>query len=230
MKQPRTIWLLSYRPLAASPNGPWKNHPEQCLPFEDASCRREPDFRADPPTISTACRPDFAGKLKPGDLVVYVTVKGRYGTKAPHRRLVAVLSVIKRQTHERYARGRTSLATNCIVPGNGPLPWSLTEGFFTDERGRHTLKTVAVECGQEPQALATERHALRRWDRIYKSRKRYSNVIVTCKAAYLKLHDPILVPETTFAPRAFPGTQNGATLSEKEFLQLLSATGIRLSI
>lgn len=229
MKKQRTIWLLSYRPLAASPNGPWKNHPDRCLPFEDASCRREPDFRAPKPTITSACRPDFVKKLNIGDIVIYVTVKNRYGTKKPHRKLVAVLVVGKRQTHEAYARDNEQLAANCIVTRNDPLPWEYTEGFFTDEDGRHTLESLAKKYGYPADAQKTKRRALARWDRIYQSRKHYSNVIASCSAAYLNITDPIIIPENIFDTEKFPGTQSGTKLTFKQYVHMLGATHISLT-
>ncbi len=46
-------------------------------PFIAGSCRREPDFENDFPSITSLCRQEkFAPLLFPNDVVVYITVKG----------------------------------------------------------------------------------------------------------------------------------------------------------
>lgn len=222
----RTIWLLTYRPLARSPKGPWQDHRHVCFPFEDASCRREPDLRADPATISSACRPDFAARLSPGDLVVYATVKHPYFGEPAHRRLAAILEVRQTCTHRVYAKKHTRLAKNCIVPGNPPLSYEFTEGFFEDERGIHSLNDVARRHRIDPRSQKARSLFSTEWDRIYRSRKRYSDTIVTCKKIFVELLDPPRIPEDVFTPNRFPMTQNCAKLGEARLRTLLVACGL----
>jgi hypothetical protein len=219
----RTIWLLTYRPLAATPNGPWKQHPDRCLPYEDASCRREPDFRAKPVTISGACRPGFAARLKPGDLVVYATVKRPYdGGSKRSRKLVAILEVHGTRTHANYALAHSPLPANCIVPGNAPLPWELTEGYYTDEEGRHSLQEVAHRRNLKPESAAAKRALVQEWDRLYKWRQRHDDTIVPCDVRFLSLERPPEIPDNVFSPHPFPGTQSGTRLTQEQLFTLLN--------
>lgn len=226
---PRTIWLLTYRPLARYPKGPWQDHRDICRPFEDASCRREPDLRAEPATISSACRPDFAARLRPGDLIVYATVKFPYFAEPPHRRLVAVLEALQTHTHRGYVKTYGRPATNCIVPENPPLSYEFTEGFFEDERGKHSLQDVARRHRVDPDARQARMLFSAEWDRIYRSRKRYSNTVVACKKHFIELVDPPRIPEDVFAPQRFPVTQNAVKLGEERFRVLLAACDVGAS-
>lgn len=66
--------------------------------FVDASCRREPDFESEYPSISCVCHGDkFAPRLIEGDRVAFLTVKLKLPRdRAACYRFVAALHVMKR--------------------------------------------------------------------------------------------------------------------------------------
>lgn len=132
-------WVVRFKPLCANRAGraavARHGHP----PFVDASCRREPDFEAVPPSISALCRERFfAPRLKRDDVAVYLTKVGRYGgSDVWGYRVVGVLQVRHRfPTHGAaaawYRERGVALPSNCLVPGNPPLAADHTEGPNAD--------------------------------------------------------------------------------------------------
>lgn len=127
-------YLATYRPITATPHGRRAVQDFGIPPFVDASCRREPDFQSPFPSISGLCRGRlFAPRLRPGDQVVYLTKKGRYGAGPRHWRFVAVLEVLQRfESHDQaagwYLSRGLELPTNCIVDGHAPLALERTGG------------------------------------------------------------------------------------------------------
>ncbi len=70
-----TICLNTYEPLVFTGAGrkAWKNY--GFPPFIDSSCRREPDFESEYPSITALYRKDkFAPKRKEGDIVRHQAV------------------------------------------------------------------------------------------------------------------------------------------------------------
>ena len=122
-----SIYLASYHPLAMNARG--KSAVEKfCLPpYVDHSCRREPDFESQFPSISAICRGSkFAPRINKSDVVVYMTVKGRYcDYRDPHWRLTAILQVIKRfkshrEAAEWYENQGLEPPSNCMIRNNPP--------------------------------------------------------------------------------------------------------------
>jgi hypothetical protein len=97
-----TIRLTSFHPLCENKIGQNAVAEYGHKPYIDESCRREPDFEHAFPSITALCRQGvFAPYLRVNDIVVYMTVKGKWDTSYFHRRLVAILEVIERkETHE----------------------------------------------------------------------------------------------------------------------------------
>ena len=132
-------FLCSFRPLAASPLGLQAVQTLNLPPFIDASCRREPDLQSRWPSISALCRKQyFAPRLRPGDHVVYITVKRTYpGADEAHRRLVAILNIkASFKTHRDaavwYRDQGIALPSNCMVFGNRPQPLDQTDQYCPD--------------------------------------------------------------------------------------------------
>lgn len=74
-----TIYLNSYRPLTRYDEGQQAIVTYHLPPFNDYSCRREPDFMSKYSSISALCRAEkFAPHLHEGDLAIYITCKGSY--------------------------------------------------------------------------------------------------------------------------------------------------------
>lgn len=105
-------------------------------PFVDGSIRREPDLEHKYPAISCLCRAGkFAPRLEVGDVVAYMTRKGRFGTSQGQRRLTAVLRVRhllpSHQAAAQWYRGRRlPLPSNCMVAGNSPKPFEHSHQIF----------------------------------------------------------------------------------------------------
>jgi hypothetical protein len=119
-----------------------------------------------------------------GDRVAYLTVKGRYwGQRDPHWRLVAVLRVIQRFAAHSvaaawYAEQGLSLPSNCLVPGNAPKPFDLTNGN----------PPAAVRARVE--AAVDSEGAIRLWDAVYRRRVALHPMMLATEPEFLELHRP----------------------------------------
>ena len=208
------IFLNSFRPLIRYPEGQQAVLAFHLPPFVDYSCRREPDFMASYPSISTLCRAEkFAPRLHEGDIAVYITCKGSYqGIKPAHWRLVAVLEVFKRfESHAVAANWYTSqgmpMPGNCINKDNPPL---------------------AIEMTAPITEFGTDLH---RWDLAYQKRARQCGVFLACKAQFLELyHPPIITDEMMYTVfNRIPGTQNPPAISAGEFEKFKRLCEIEIS-
>ena len=146
------ILLNTYWPLCSTKFGIDACQIFGLLPFVDGSCRREPDFESRFPSISALCRGRaFAPRLKVGDKVIYLTVKGNYlGEKIPHYRMVAVLEVlVKCETHtiasQWYIEQNIATPSNCLIPNNPPLPIYLTIGDKKKREQNRLKEYIAVD-------------------------------------------------------------------------------------
>ncbi len=125
----------------------------------------------------------FAPRLKIGDKVIYITVKGRYQVELPpHWRLVAILEVVHRfETHldaaAWYNSSNLPLPNNCLVKGNPYMPYEMTGGASPEKFGN----------------AATTDELIRRWDLSYQLRARKHGVFLACRAEYLELKDPPII-------------------------------------
>lgn len=208
-------YLCSYRPLAASPAGRSAMALGHLPPFIDGSCRREPDFQAYAPSISALCRAGkFAPRLWPGDRVAYITGQGTY-QGGPGWCLVALLEVVERfESHEEaaewYREHGWPLPSNCLVTGNPPQPFALTN--------QHPPKEVLERVN----AMADPALAVRMWDATYLSRARQWPVFLACKAHYLELQKPPVLRrsdmEAVFG--RIPGTQNPPQILPEQYSAL----------
>ena len=207
-------YLNSFRPLCYNKLG-WIAIKKYCLPpFIDASCRREPDFQSPFPSISALCRGAmFAPRLREGDSVIYMTVKGRYKpAQFSHWRLVAMLRVVRRfESHKEaaawYLDNGVPVPSNCLVEGNHPLPYDMTIGLIPPNRFGNVSNTDVL---------------LRMWDRRYKERAAKWGVFLACEADYLELYQPpILTDETTLQIfERIPPTLTPPPISESEYAAL----------
>jgi hypothetical protein len=132
----RTIRLNFYRLLCSTILGLKAIEQFEYEPFIDASCRREPDFENSNPSITCLCRQEiFAPNLFPNDIIIYMTVKGKWFTDYAHHRLVAILAVTERkdshiEAKHRYLEKGLNIPSNYIVPGNPPYEFDRTAGKF----------------------------------------------------------------------------------------------------
>ena len=179
-------------------------------PYVDDSCRREPDFESEYPSITALCRAgNFAPRLNELDVIVYITTKGKYpGYPGGHWRLTAILEVVRRfESHraasEWYINRGWDPPRNCIVPGNNPLPLEMTSN-----KDKHST----VEC----------------WDAIYRRRARKHGVFLVCRSIFLELHEPPIVTEEMMRCvfGKTPSTRNPPGISDDEYNNLRRMTGV----
>jgi len=180
-----SIYLAKYRPLNSTPEGQRALARFNIPPYVDGSCRREPDFECEFPSITALCRGDlFAPHLKEGDEVVYITTKDFYGGAFRHWRIVARLEILKRfDSHPDAAawyRGKVGkLPGNCMVAGNPPLPLSHTT------RG---ASNCAPGCGS---IAAT----LKQWNEHYQKRADTIPVFLACRTIWKELVSPTILTD-----------------------------------
>ncbi|MGB3606657.1 MAG: hypothetical protein WA775_10405 [Psychroserpens sp.] len=200
------IFLNSFIPLCTSKLGKQAVKQFGLFPFIDGSCRREPDFEANYPAITSLCRmKKLIPRLEIGDLVIYVTSKKQYYNKAKERRFVAILQVIKfANTHNQamdwYNDNDEKVSQNIICDKTDPLPLN-----HTHQISRHNGEVN-----------------LNRWDAAYKLRMREYPKVAICKIWGNRLNlvePPILSNELMMQVFSrIPGTQNPPMLNHSEWL------------
>lgn len=211
------LYFNSYAPLAISPAGRAASLELNIPPFVDGSIRREPDLEHRFPSISCLCRAGkFAPRLGPGDVVVYLSKKNRYGACEAQRHLTAVLEVLhKFGSHEAaaawYCEQDLPLPNNCLVPGNDAKP------FYRSHRR------------VEREANSSDAKTHRQWDRAYHDRAKLHPQMVVCKPLFVDLtwDSPIVTDDDlTIALDHVPGMQNPGRLP----LQLLDRLAAQLGL
>jgi hypothetical protein len=215
--QPR-LYLNTYAPLVSTRQGCEASEAFNLPPFIDGSIRREPDFENQYPSISCLCRgPNFAPRLRVGDVVVYLAKKGKYQSQIPHRRLSAVLRVI--HVFDNHGAAATwyraqglPLPSNCMVGGNPPNP--------LDHSHRHN------EYSRLPEAQFHHN-----WDMGYHARARKFPTFVVCEAIRRDLgwnakevHDADLL--AVFG--RVPATRNPGRLNISHWKDLMRQLGVSI--
>jgi len=178
-------FVATYRPLVLNRLGRRAIQGHGLLPYIDGSCRREPDFESTYPSITATCRAgNFAPRLQVGDLVAYLTVKGQYEVgQDRHWRLAAILRVVERfSSHADAARWYQEqglpLPSNCLVSGNPPKSFELTNGMPPASVRRRVAAQV------DPV------RAVRLWNATYRGRVRRWPVFLATTPEFLELRDP----------------------------------------
>ncbi len=203
-------YLSSYRPLAIDGRGRSAIQKFGFPPFVDYSCRREPDFESKFPSITALCRGSkFAPRLNESDIVVYMTVKRKYpGYSFAHRRLTAILRVIRRFESHRLAASwyqdcGLGLPSNCMVAGNHPLEL---------DRARNLDNFNSIE----------------QWDTVYRCRSERNGVFLVCDSLFLNLWCPPVIEDgmLTEVFGKVPGTQNPPSISDQEYSKVAGWVGV----
>ena len=213
----RRNYLVSFHPLCSTPHGRRAVKAFRLPPFIDGSCRREPDLQATPASITALCRAGkFAPRLRVGDRIFYMTVKGTYG-RVKGRGLVAALEVIRvlptHQTAARWYRSRgVGVPSNCMIRGNAPIPVPRTRGLpsNTDESWKLWSKSRSG-----PPTLAA-------WDQGYKERARdFPCFVVTRSLKPSAINNPRIASDeqinAALRTDKVPGTQSYKLLSDTSF-------------
>ena len=203
-------YLASYHPLTMNARG--RSAIENfCLPpYVDHSCRREPDFESQFPSISAICRGSkFAPRINEADIVVYITVMGKYsGHRDPHWRLTAILKVIKLfDTHidaaDWYEKQGLEPPSNCMTRTNPPRRLAETSNPKNYRR-------------------------VQRWDALYWKRIRETPVFLVCRPLFIELYDPPVLTRK-FMLQTFdriPATRNPPRISVQEYQRLAARVGV----
>jgi hypothetical protein len=220
----KTIRLNSFRPLCITPIGMRAISEHGCKPFIDASCRREPDFESNNPSITSLCRQEmFAPNLYPNDIIVYITVKGKWFRDYDHHRLIAILEVInKRENHMQAASWyktncETGIPSNCMVPSNPPSSFHETAGNY--EKKSDTEKFLSYS--NEKQQLIGERR-IEIWNNDYLLKsKKWGDFIIT-KPIFRQLIDPPILLEGDMKKifGKVPNTRNPNKITKEQFREL----------
>lgn len=215
-------FLCSYRPISATASGRLAVRLHGLAPFIDGSCRREPDFKADAPSISALCRSDkFAPRLSPGDRVAYITSQRVYGG-SPGWCLVAGLKVVERfESHADaagwYRERGDRLPSNCMVADNPPETYSRTNKLPPAE--------VAARVAESGDDLL----AVRQWDATYAARARSCGVFLACAFEYLELETPPILRHADLRAifGRIPGTQNPPLITRDQYEALMQFSARR---
>lgn len=195
--------LNSYTPLCFNKMGCIAIQKYAFPPYIDSSCRREPDFQNEHPSISALCRASkFAPTLQKGDIIIYITKKNKYTPYTQkHNRLVAILQVEEIYSSHQLAQqayNKLGLPTpsNCIVANNPPYELDQTAA-------RHTA-------------------SLMNWDNQYLQRSIDYPCFIRTRKLYLNLMNPKPIFESDFIDifGKIPGTQNPKSISKEQFIQM----------
>jgi len=188
-----TCFLATYRPITLNAAGRAAVQESGLPPYIDGSCRREPDLESAFPSVTATCRAgNFAPRLHVDDRVCFITVKGWYaGESDASWRLVAMLRVAYRfASHAEaaawYAAQGLPLPSNCLVPGNPPKAFELTN--------RMPPNTVKNRIIGQPNRV----RAVRLWNATYRGRvARWPMFLVTIPE-YLNITDPPRITRDDF--------------------------------
>jgi hypothetical protein len=222
MPETPNSYLNVYHPLIMTAAGRHACERRRLDPFVDASIRREPDLEYRWPTISALCRGAmFAPRLQAGDVVVYLTVKGRWGDHPTlHRRLTAVLRVRHRfENHvdaaDWFAHRRLPLPNNCLVPGNKPKPLNQSHGV-----------PWPATCGDRARIL-------RRQDAFYRRRVRRHGTFLICQPLFINIEWDAPIVEDEHLRSAFgrvPGMRTPGALPSGHVNRFLRSRGIAVRL
>lgn len=203
-------FLSTFRPLIINSRGRSAVKTFGLKPYIDASCRREPDFESEFPSISAVCHAGkFAPRLNEGDVVVFMTVKNKYPPISfRHWRLVSILRIQKKfKSHEEasiwYSSKNLPLPSNCMVEGNKPFPLEKTAGPMPFEKCKRLGEPIKI---------------VNFWDSFYKKRVEKHSVFLACKAEYLELNNPIVITDDQLLEffGNIPGTRNPPRISDDQ--------------
>lgn len=225
----KTIRLNSYHPLCSTELGLRAIHKHGLAPFVDASCRREPDFESDHPSISALCRQDlFAPNLYQNDIIAYITVQGNWFTDYAHYRLVAILEVIERRNSHNlgrdwYTHRGFKPPSNCMVAGSSPLPFDYTAGDFNKTK---EMRTFMGRNEELKSSIGARRVEL--WDREYQQRATDYPTFIITKPIFKNLNDPPIITLNGMKDifGKVPNTRNPNIIKPRQFKALAQVAGI----
>ena len=218
------IKLISYKPLCYNKIGLNAINTYQYPPFVDHSCRREPDFQNQLPTITSLCRSGkFAPFLKVDDIVIVITKQSHH--------LVAILQVIQvfqnhQQGYNWYLNNNLTIPGNCMIQGNPPLDFDRTAGDFINKTQEN-----AFLKRPNPIQLKIGSKRLPIWDNLYIQRANNHQNFVSTKALYLDINNPKCIKQGLLSIFSkTPGTQNNKKLSLDQLEKIGKLVDINFSM
>jgi hypothetical protein len=218
------IKLNSFRPLCWTELGERAIATYHYPPFIDASCRREPDFENPFPSISALCRQgQFAPHLEKNDVVVYITVAGKYPPhKERHHRLVAILRVVEIYgTHQHgeiaYRQDNIPVPSNCMVSHNLPFNFDQTAGDFDKKR---ELSTFLSRTNEQQMSIGKRR--LKLWDQKYLDKTFTWACFIRTEPLYVNVSNPDPVFRSDFEVifSKIPNTRTPVKISKEHLAKL----------
>ena len=228
-----TIKLNSFRPLCGNTLGLSAIEKYNFPPFIDASCRREPDFEHEFPSISALCRKGvFAPHLKIGDIIVYMTVDGYFAPYKKGHHLVAILQVEEvYDTHElgeaAYRNSGLPIPSNCMVTGNLPKDFDQTAGNF--EKASQ-LKTFLSRTGILKSQIGKKR--IEFWNNEYFEISKKWKCFVKTIPIYVNLGNPVLISTNDFNSifGKLPNTRTPIKLTSAQLIELGKLVGLDIKL
>lgn len=198
-------YFVTYHPLGRDRKGKKIASTHGLPPYIDHSCRREPDLQSSFPSMSCLCRKGkFVPRLALGDRILYVVRENQ------SYRFVAFLEVVRCfLPHDDakiwYHQQALPLPSNCMVPGNPPQQYSLTNP---------TAPAIRLAGRNNPAV------AIRLWDRDYASRAQANPEFVASKTLKMDLFNSPLFEAEEIARSlnrtGVPGSQNPGAFSNGE--------------
>lgn len=227
----KTIRLNSFRPLCSTEIGRRAvtdyGHP----PFIDGSCRREPDLQNQFPSITSLCRQEiFAPKLFPNDIIIYMTVKGKWNEDFDHHRLVAILLVTeKKESHLDasywYKQRNLPIPSNCLVEDIPPISFEETAGNY---KKTNDIKKYMEYKPFKLKLIGSRK--VEKWDKEYKDKLIHCSVFVITKPIFVELWNPPILTDEMLINifEKVPSTQNPKIITKDQFKKLAILANINL--
>jgi hypothetical protein len=163
------IFLNTFTPISINKIGRNNSKKHNIPPFIDGSCRREPDFQNEMPSITQLCRPGkLVPRLKVGDLVIYLTRLGSYDKSVAHWNFVGILQVIDivddhTNAEVYYQKNNLPVSNNIMCNSTCPFPLDMTH-----------------ESHPNKDKILSEEQIIELWNKSYNYRaNKYRKVAIT---------------------------------------------------
>lgn len=228
----KTIRLNSFHPLCETEIGRQAVNKYGCLPFIDSSCRREPDFENDFPSVTSLCRQKlFAPNLFANDIIVYITTKGSWLTNFNHYRLVAILVVIDRKdSHYQaslwYNSKGIKIPSNCMTLDSHPFPFEMTGGNYNKLTD---IKNYLSYSDEKKEIIGNRK--IHHWNKEYLERSKKWGTFIITKPIFKELVNPPILTDDDMRLifGKVPNTRNPNIISKEQLKELAKHADVNFS-
>ncbi len=229
----RKIKLNSYHPLCRNILGLNAINQYNLHPYLDGSCRREPDFNNERPSITALCRQGaFAPKLWPNDIVVYVSLEDHTGN-SENKRLISILRVIARfETHAEaahyYQTEDLNMPSNCLIPNNPPEDFEKTAWNSWDAK---RMKAFLNRSPERRKVIG--KRIITTWDDEYHNTASEWPVFLVCRSYFNVIfndnRNPPIITRNDFIRMIgrYPNTRNPIKITFEQLVELGALANIR---